>query len=141
MLKRRKRPRTKPISVERIPAFLQWLRTRECRVAGYWYHRKIPGGLIQRQHVCSGKVQAAHVRIGTDGGTGLKPSDRYALPLCEGAHLGDQHTAGERQFWEKFGLDPLKEAEKAFEQWQRETAAGQRYRREKSAREEHLTQG
>lgn len=42
--------------------------------------------------------QAAHLRIGSDGGTGLKPSDSYTLPLCAECH-STQHRTGERSFW------------------------------------------
>src|SRR5215813_891921 len=31
---------------------------------------------------------AAHVRTGTDGGTGMKPGDRYAVPLCSAYGCG-----------------------------------------------------
>ncbi|PZQ45019.1 MAG: hypothetical protein DI551_08720 [Micavibrio aeruginosavorus] len=41
--------------------------------------------------------QAAHIRIGTDGGAGLKPSDRYTVPLCGDCHRR-QHEIGERSF-------------------------------------------
>ncbi len=51
-------------------------------------------------------IQAAHVRSGTDGGIGMKPSDRYAVPLCTGCH-GDQHRVGELSFWAELGIDPL----------------------------------
>lgn len=43
---------------------------------------------------------AAHVRIGTGGGMGLKPSDCYAVPLCR-KHHQEQHSGGERTFWGK----------------------------------------
>lgn len=57
-----------------------------------------------------GRVEAAHVRRGTDGGTGTKPSDRYAVPLggiglC-GCHA-KQHRIGETEFWGALGVDPL----------------------------------
>ena len=48
-------------------------------------------------------VQAAHLRIGTDGGMGLKPSDHWVTPLCH-AHHSKQHQIGERTFWK--GYDP-----------------------------------
>lgn len=48
-------------------------------------------------------VVAAHLRIGTDGGTSLKPSDCWVTPLCDLCH-GVQHQYGERTFWE--GTDP-----------------------------------
>lgn len=41
---------------------------------------------------------AAHIRIGTDGGMGLKPSDFYTVPLCHACHT-KQHNKGERTFW------------------------------------------
>ena len=43
-------------------------------------------------------VQAAHIRKGNDGGTGLKPSDCYTVPLCADCHL-TQHSEGEVTFW------------------------------------------
>jgi hypothetical protein len=48
-------------------------------------------------------VVAAHLRIDTDGGTALKPSDWWTLPLCDACHHV-QHQSGERTFWE--GDDP-----------------------------------
>jgi hypothetical protein len=56
------------------------------------------------------RIEAAHVRIGTDGGTGLKPSDCYAVPLCGECHttgIGAQHRCGELTFWSRLRVDPL----------------------------------
>ena len=50
-------------------------------------------------------IQCAHVRLGTDGGTGLKPSDWWCVPLCA-KHHADQHAIGEQSFWH--GIDPRK---------------------------------
>jgi hypothetical protein len=50
--------------------------------------------------------EAAHVRTGTDGGTGIKPGDRYAVPLCAACH-GKQHRIGELTFWSALRFDPL----------------------------------
>lgn len=50
-------------------------------------------------------VEAAHLRMGTDGGMGMKPSDRWVLPLCS-AHHRQQHAMGEPAFWS--GWDPHK---------------------------------
>lgn len=47
--------------------------------------------------------QAAHVRMGTGGGMGMKPDDRYTVPLCADCHRR-QHDVGERAFW---GDDPV----------------------------------
>lgn len=54
----------------------------------------------------AGRCEAAHVRRGTDGGTGTKPSDRYAVPLDAGCH-SRQHRVGEVTFWGELGVDPL----------------------------------
>jgi hypothetical protein len=47
---------------------------------------------------CTGNIEAAHVRMGTDGGMGMKPSDCYVVPLCSACHAY-QHKIGERKFW------------------------------------------
>lgn len=51
-------------------------------------------------------VEAMHVRAGTDGGTGLKPSDRFCLPGCPACHRRS-HQIGELAFWSELGIDPL----------------------------------
>jgi hypothetical protein len=50
--------------------------------------------------------EAAHVRTGTDGGVGIKPGDRYAVPLCTACHV-KQHRIGELTFWSALRIDPL----------------------------------
>ena len=50
--------------------------------------------------------EAAHVRTGTDGGAGMKPADRYAVPLCTTCHV-KQHQMGELSFWSALRIDPL----------------------------------
>jgi hypothetical protein len=59
-----------------------------------------------RGHACvvcdaEAPIEVAHVRLGTDGGMGKKPSDFWTVPLCggpEGCHAR-QHREGERTFW------------------------------------------
>jgi hypothetical protein len=46
------------------------------------------------------------VRTGTDGGVGMKPGDRYAVPLCTACHA-KQHRVGELTFWSALRIDPL----------------------------------
>jgi hypothetical protein len=41
--------------------------------------------------------QAAHVRLGSICGTGLKPSDSKILPMCA-AHHFESHNVGEKTF-------------------------------------------
>src|SRR5262249_56863623 len=50
--------------------------------------------------------EAAHVRTGTDGGVGVKPGDRYAVPLCTVCHA-KQHRIGELTFWSGLRIDPI----------------------------------
>ena len=51
--------------------------------------------------------QAAHVRSSGDGGVGIKPGDKYSLPLCVSCHINDQHRIGEAAFYARLGIDPL----------------------------------
>jgi hypothetical protein len=50
--------------------------------------------------------EAAHVRLGTDAGMGIKPSDRYSVSLCASCHEL-QHRFGELRFWSVLRIDPL----------------------------------
>ena len=50
--------------------------------------------------------EAAHVRSGSDGGAGMKPSDRYTVSLCSDCHAL-QHQFGELTFWSTIRIDPL----------------------------------
>ena len=53
--------------------------------------------------------EAAHLRISTPGkpitGTGIKPADHRALPLCHTCHM-EQHDVAERSFWRALALTP-----------------------------------
>jgi hypothetical protein len=83
-------------TVIRSKGHLQWLRGCECSVPSCEY--KIS------------RVEAAHVRIGTDGSMGKKPGDNWAIPLCY-FHHRKQHTMGEASFEEKYGIRMKKIAE------------------------------
>lgn len=86
-----KLPRVKETTRIECPAHLKWLRGCECAVSDGF---------------CEGRIEAAHVRLGTDGGTGLKPSDCYAVPLCS-LHHQLQHGKGEYTFWTSRKLNPI----------------------------------
>jgi hypothetical protein len=101
-LKRRKR---EPFGIRedaqiRSPGHLAWVRGHECAV---------------RNEFCSERVEAAHVRNGTDGGTSLKPSDSWALPLCSYHHRA-QHQHGETTFSRHYKIN-MKEI--AADLWKR----------------------
>jgi len=51
-------------------------------------------------------IQAAHVRVGTDGGVGMRPGDRFTVPLCLTCHA-KQHSIGELSFYAALGIDSL----------------------------------
>ena len=61
--------------------------------------------------------EAAHVRMsrgrGTGGGMGMKPSDKFTVPLCVNCHR-EQHSVGEQTFWDSIDLDPLWAADKIY---------------------------
>lgn len=68
-------------------------------------------------------VECAHIRMG-DFERGKfqalakKPSDAWVVPLCPSCHRngpGAQHSMGERNFWERHHVDPLKIATLLFE--------------------------
>jgi hypothetical protein len=100
MPKRRKREPLglKETTVIRCASHLTWLRGCSC--------------VIEKRngHVCSGKIEAAHVRCGTDGGISMKPSDIFALPLCAEAHR-EQHQIGEPAFERRYEIDMRELAE------------------------------
>jgi hypothetical protein len=67
------------------------------------FRRRIQHLAFVRQLPCvaCGKAapsDATHVRTGTDGGVGMKPGVRYAVPLCTACHA-KQHRVGELTFW------------------------------------------
>jgi Protein of unknown function (DUF968) len=57
-------------------------------------------------------TEAAHIRTASlENGkihTGMseKPSDKWAVPLCN-KHHREQHTMNELEFWKKHGIDPF----------------------------------
>lgn len=83
-------------------------------------HKRRPNERLRPQHrefvqslpcIACGKPapsECAHIRTGTDAGTGLKPSDRFCLPLCGpfGCHH-NQHQVGEAEFFGRLGIDAL----------------------------------
>ena len=77
-------PKTKPF---KDYAYRAYLEQQPCCVCGY-------------PRTC-----VAHQRYGADGGTSIKPSDSYGLPLCHACHDA-QHREGERSFWQDRGINP-----------------------------------
>ena len=55
-------------------------------------------------------IEVSHIRLGTDGGLGRKPSDFYAIPLCKECH-SRLHQRGEATFYRENNIDALTLAE------------------------------
>jgi uncharacterized protein (DUF2237 family) len=47
---------------------------------------------------------AHHVRTGTNGGTGMKPSDGWCVPICP-AHHSEAHRLGIATFEDTYAVD------------------------------------
>nr|WP_295838139.1 putative HNHc nuclease [uncultured Azospirillum sp.] len=72
----------------RSSAHLKFVRSHQCSVPG-----------------CKGMpIEAAHVRTGTDGGIGMKPSDNWTISLCR-EHHQEQHAIGEPAFETRHRID------------------------------------
>ena len=70
-----------------FPAHRAWVRKHYCSVPGC---KRMP-------------IECAHVRSGTDGGMGMKPSDKWTISLCEHHHL-EQHAIGEAAFEVRYDI-------------------------------------
>lgn len=87
--KKRERMGVREAPQIRCAAHLTWIRTFNCLLHGF---------------ECSGKIEAAHVRTGTDGAMSVKPSDTWSIPLCS-YHHKLQHDIGESAFEKRFKID------------------------------------
>jgi hypothetical protein len=85
---------------QRLPRELHKTTSRTCAAHRAWVRRhrcSVPG--CQRL-----PIECAHVRRGTDGGAGLKPSDKWTISLCRFHHL-EQHEIGEASFQQQYCLN------------------------------------
>ena len=97
--KKRERPRS---GIARAPQrewprHRKFIRSLECCVRGCLLVDDI-------KELVGGSIECAHVRTGTDGGTAIKPSDWWTVPLCSVHHL-EQHTIGEPAFEKRHAID------------------------------------
>ena len=62
---------------------------------------------------CTGRpIEVAHVRNGTNGGMGVKPTADWTISLCRDHH-SEQHRIGEESFEARHEID-MKELARAF---------------------------
>jgi hypothetical protein len=72
----------------RCAEHLTWIRSHSCCIDG-----------------CTRRpVTAHHVRVGTNGGAGMKPSDLWCVPLCN-QHHAEHHRIGWQTFEAKYDID------------------------------------
>ena len=81
--------RVRRANAARNPEHLAWIRSLPCSIRGC---------------TCRTGTQAAHVRMNTGGGMGMKPPDRWTAPLCH-EHHHEQHQIGHAAFDAKYGID------------------------------------
>lgn len=99
----RPRKRNAPRPAEKsAPAFLQWLRGREC--------------FISESGACEGKLEAAHVDHAGGKGMGTKVADRHAIPLCS-KHHAEQHRIGWKSFEARYFFGAVGIAEDYWRAW------------------------
>lgn len=106
MLKRRRRAKMGVRTETRVhsPSHLAWVRGHECAIAGKLRTWGAAEDRLTQACVCSGRVEAHHVRVEGDGTTGAKPSDEHAVALCSAHHeLG--HRIGWKSFEAKYRVD------------------------------------
>jgi hypothetical protein len=102
----RPRKRNAPRPAEKsAPAFLQWLRGRECFV-----------GIPSSKVICEGKIEAAHVDHAGGKGVATKVADRHAIPLCS-RHHRLQHEIGWREFEERYMFGAVNIAASYWRAW------------------------
>lgn len=91
---RRKHNSTRVKEKFRFPSHCAWVRGFACSVPGC---EEVP-------------IEAAHVRVGTGGGMGHKPHDKWVISLCR-EHHSEQHRIGESEFERRHCISMMKLAE------------------------------
>ena len=76
------------------PKHLMWIKKQRCLI---------------NDGDCGGAVDPHHVRNGTDGGMGLRPHDKWCVPLCRWHH-DQNHRDGWRSFDRLHGVNLRSEA-------------------------------
>lgn len=102
-------------AVKRCAPFLQWIRGRACALAD------------NRDHECRGSVRACHVDHGGDKGMGTKASDKFAIPMCDGAHE-EQHRIGWAPFEARWKFHALDLAYTLWRHWLDTTPMGAKWK-------------
>ena len=89
----------------RCKPFRSWLNGRKCRILGL------------KGHVCRGPVRACHVDYAGGKGTSIKVSDRFCIPMCDGAHAEQGEQDGWGPFEVKYGINALEDSREYWRLW------------------------
>lgn len=101
----------------RCQGHIQWIRGFPCSIE------------LHGDHVCTGRIEAHHMREGSNGGVGLKCDDSTCVPLCSHAHQ-NFHSMGVDTFQTRYHIDLVKTS-KVFWEW---SPHGKIYRREREVK-------
>lgn len=96
---RRKHNSRRAYKAREYPSHRAWVRGFPCLVHGCEPNLREPETMV---------IEAAHVRRNTDGGTALKPHDKWCVPLCM-KHHREQHRA-DLTFEAKYRIDTRERA-------------------------------
>jgi len=98
------RKQRKRFAARRDPAYMAWIHTQPCILAGL--------------HHCNGPIEGAHVRSRAAGGDDAN----NLLSLCQRAHA-IQHTVGSRSFASMYGIELKVEAARLWRFYQEQEQA------------------
>jgi hypothetical protein len=108
----RPRHRNAPRPAEKsAPTYLQWLRGRECFLAGHAL-----GGCGLAPFPRQSPVEAAHVPHKASKGMATKSTDAFAMSLCQ-RHHDEQHNMGWATFQLKYGFNAVDVAGDYWSLW------------------------
>lgn len=77
------------------PRHRKWLRSHECICTL---------ARLSTSILCAGQIEVSHIRTAANAGTGIKPHDAFAVPMCM-QHHRRYHEMGHRSFEASYRLD------------------------------------
>jgi hypothetical protein len=93
----------------RDPGYLKWLRAQRCAC-----------GCLQGPPCDAAHLRASSFEHGKAGGFGIKPDDRWALPLKHQHHMAQHHHGNELLWWAAHGVsDPFALCIDYYQRYQR----------------------
>lgn len=94
--KKLKRTRIKKTERLEWPRHRRFVKSHECAIMGL--------GAPNWSDCCNGRIEFAHIRLGTHTGMKQTPHDRFGISLCR-KHHREAHKTGEATFQQKYKFD------------------------------------